>query len=246
MESKKEEIIDSFDIAPVLTKNQKILRAIVLNFLILLSLFHLYGCWYSVSIIRMPTKVMLMPTLYFLYMQNTNPKMRSKSYLYGIFLGWIGDTFLLGTNKIMIMLGIICFFSGHIFYIICMFRKIGKKEFELKTRIFLINFGICFLISIYQNKKHVKNWSVPPELYLFIYGYYGILCTINSVSWLMFFFNKNRFTLSVALGAVLFWFSDFYVARNMFDRSYTQGNFIVMLTYIIAQCLICYGLHRIQ
>ena len=76
--------------------------------------------------------------------------------------------------------------------------------------------------------------------------YLGMLGLINTFASMVFIIYRGRYAFSIMIGAMFFWYSDFRVTQLMFDKNFHGTNFEVMFTYIIAQSLICYGMHMIH
>ena len=76
----------------------------------------------------MLTKIFLMPFLSLIYYKATPKEKFSKSIFAAIIFGFLGDVILLGDNYIpLILLGIVFFFFGHLFYTINFIIETGLK-----------------------------------------------------------------------------------------------------------------------
>lgn len=210
--------------------------------------FHLYSCYVENDYIRFPTKMLLMPLLYLSYTYNTSKEKISKTYKIALILGWLGDCFLLTSNKQspLITMGVVSFFSGHLFFIISFMRRVGKEQFFSKIGSFIMIFSFCAVLSAFQFKVWLFAWTYEYGFHVHCVCYLGMLCAIASFAWMIFLMYLDFHSLCIGIGIIFFWFSDFNVVRVMFDKNSDGNNFLIMLTYLIAQSLICYGIHNIH
>ena len=103
--------------------------------------------------------------------------------------------------------------------------------------IIFISFILIWLYNNYMKEGLIKgHFIIPGVIYLFILG----LLNLSSSFYLCVSFNKKALTL--VLGTLLFFISDFTLARSLFYEAYKYYTFIIMSTYIAAQTLITYSL----
>ena len=219
-------------------------KSLWINSYILIIIIHLYACFYHFENIRIYTKVLLMPFLLKIYINSTTEENRSKFVSIGLLLGFFGDTFLIFSEHSLLFLiyGLICFLSGHLCYIIEMIKRI-------KTKNFIKNFWIFFLLIIFisfniiwQYTYYLKDGLIRGKMIIPGFLYMLILGSLNlfSLFYMICYFEKRK--LLLVLGTLLFWISDFTLARDLFYESNIYYPFIIMSTYISAQTLITYGL----
>ena len=219
-------------------------KSLWINSYILIIIIHLYACLYQIENIRMYTKVLLMPFLLKIYKNSTTEDNRSNLISIGLFFGFIGDTLLIFSDNSLLFLisGLISFLAGHVCYIIEMIKRTKKKNFIKKFWILLlliifISFNIFWQYKYYLRDGLIRGKMIVPGLiYLLILG----LLNLFSFFYMICYFEKRK--LLLVLGTLLFWVSDFTLARSLFYESNIYSSFIVMSTYISAQTLITYGL----
>ena len=225
-------------------KNNLFYKSLWINSYILIIIIHLYACLYQIENIRMYTKVLLMPFLLKIYKNSTTEDNRSNLISIGLFFGFIGDTLLIFSDNSLLFLisGLISFLAGHVCYIIEMIKRTKKKNFIKKFWILLlliifISFNIFWQYKYYLRDGLIRGKMIVPGLiYLLILG----LLNLFSFFYMICYFEKRK--LLLVLGTLLFWVSDFTLARSLFYESNIYSSFIVMSTYISAQTLITYGL----
>jgi uncharacterized membrane protein YhhN len=229
-----------------LSKSKNFIAFYLINFYIIIILIHLYSCFYHIEILRRPTKIFLIPTLILIYHQITSFKNYSKYILNGLLFGFTGDAFLLcDTNSSLLIIGILSFLIGHCLYISLYIREIGKKNFIKKNKIFVI---LCFfnLIIAYFVFLGIKEGISKRGIFHEATFYLFILDIESSLSSFYLFIKKDKWSLINCLGTYFFWFSDFILIRELFynDKYKYYLNFVVMLTYIIAQTFITIGMSQ--
>ncbi len=74
---------------------------------------------------------------------------------------------------------------------------------------------------------------IPVIIYGIVISTFGIVATLNYIS------NKTKANLWLFFGALFFIVSDSILAINKFYNPKEIFDFLIMLTYIIAQFLIC-------
>ena len=100
-----------------------------------------------------------------------------------------------------------------------------------------ISFNIIWQYTYYLKDGLIRGkMIVPGFLYMLILGSLNLF----SLFYMICYFEKRK--LLLVLGTLLFWISDFTLARDLFYESNIYYPFIIMSTYISAQTLITYGL----
>lgn len=207
-------------------------------------IIHLSSCIYPNKKIRATSKIFLMPLLFKVYLSLTEKESQSKTIILGLLFGAIGDAFLLtDDNFILIILGLVSFLIGHIFYIISFTRRIGTKDFKKNIFLFLIFLSFFLINCYYQCQHYIINWLKGSGYEVAGLIYIVMLGLINTFSWTLFFVKKNYYSFLICMGTALFWYSDFLIAKKMFyDKNIYLGDFIIMSTYISAQACISIGM----
>ena len=203
-------------------------------FLAVLAIVHLISCWRGDDDLRKPTKVALMPVVALAYLAfSCTP---SLWVVAGLLFGCLGDLFLLWPlKKKFFVLGTSSFFLGHVCYLIFIYThyviRVGWVWIVVISAVYAA--GAAF---VYANSRR----SIPRALSL---AYMLMLCVL-SVSLILplltaFWWGK----LVAFFGATFFLASDGALCDMLFVKKAepTKQNFVVMLTYILAQTLLAVG-----
>lgn len=87
------------------------------------------------------------------------------------------------------------------------------------------------LLSVLKN--HLGELLIPVIIYGIVISVFGIVATLNYIT------NKSKANLWLFFGALFFIASDSMLAINKFYQPKEIYAVLIMLTYIIAQFLIC-------
>lgn len=150
-------------------------------------------------------------------------------------LGMSGDIFLISSEFIAFAIGLVCFLVGHIFYCI----NFGGRSWKgLKPAQWVIAIIIMaaatagLLIGIGVKGTFLVPFAVYGMMLMFLIwsGLAGILSMPKKATWII-----------LTIGALLFAFSDSLIAIQTFNGPSTFLEFLVMVTYVVAQCLLAWG-----
>ena len=209
----------------------------IINFII-----QSYCCAYSITPIRIISKIFIMPLLFLIYISLTDKKKRSKLLMYGIIFGWFGDIFMLApSSSPLIICGILSFLIGHLCYIIKTMKnssmKVYQKNIHYIFLVLILYSYISFFILNYVKEGFIKGKIlIPGIIYLAIIGIFNASSLFNLIT------NFNISNFQICIGSMLFWTSDFILIRMMFYELLYYYHFIVMTTYMLAQTLIVIGM----
>jgi uncharacterized membrane protein YhhN len=152
-------------------------------------------------------------------------------FVSALFFSFWGDLFLL-LKADFFMFGLVSFLMAHIFYIKISAGYLKKINFiKIITAFlpFIIVFGgVIFLIS-----AHLEEMLFP----VIVYGV--IICTFGTLTLLNYLQEKSTENLWLFLGALFFILSDSLLAINKFYQASEIYSISIMITYIVAQFLIC-------
>ena len=201
-------------------------------------------------------KPMLMPLLALAFWQESIPKHPFKMILLvALFFSWIGDVTLLfqSHSPYYFILGLCAFLTVHVLYIWAMRPGL---EYSLANRLrrivtlFAILVLTILLVFYFEHEGNeaysgVVRYAVP--LYSSVLALM-VLAAAHQGS------GSERYSILIFSGALLFMFSDLFIALRAFSNalaflsaSITSG--IIMATYILAQFLIIRGMvsyhHRV-
>ena len=154
-----------------------------------------------------------------------------------------GDIFLMYGAFPLFMAGLACFLTGHIFYA-AIFMKKGVFEnirpgwyIIASIMVILIPVSVVNIIGFEGPIKYAVLVYAIVLLYVTLCGLAGALNKRSGVSepayWLVF------------AGGLIFLSSDFLVAwRSLLGHGFPHMGLVIMVTYILAECLIVTGIVR--
>ena len=208
-------------------KNQaKIISASV--FFLLIILLQLSGILFN-DVLAFFTKPFITISLVVLYLSSV--KKANFWYVSALFFSFWGDTFLLFKQEFFLF-GLVSFLIAHILYIKISanyLTKIPPSKIVFSSVPFIVAFGgVIYLI----------NNSLGAMLFpVIIYGI--IISTFGTITLINYLREKNTDNLWLLLGAIIFIVSDSILAINKFHESKEIYGISIMITYIVAQYLIC-------
>ena len=175
-------------------------------------------------------KPMLMITLFWYYYSNT--KTMNKFFVLGLFFSFLGDVLLLGTGETYFIFGLLFFLIAHVFYIIMVLKILQKtkpKEFVIAS----IPFLLLFLVLINVLYAGLGSMKIPVIVYAMTISFFGI------VSLILYLQTKTKTSLLLVVGVLIFISSDTVLALNLFYEKQSLYPLLIMMTYVLAQYLIC-------
>lgn len=151
--------------------------------------------------------------------------------------GLLGDIFLIWPkNKILFFLGIISFFINHILYIV-LFSMLLSYTPPVWSIIALCALGILFPFVGYRILyQYTGTLTIPGLIYfysLFMECLFAVLLLNDS---------KSIFAVMIFIGNLFFIGSDTTLTISNFMVNFKRKDFYIMITYLIAQSLIAFGL----
>jgi uncharacterized membrane protein YhhN len=146
-----------------------------------------------------------------------------------------GDVFLALPQEKMFLCGLVSFLLGHVFYVIAFF---SVTELSLWT---WTGLGICLVLSggIYLwLRPHLGSMNLPVLFYVIVITVMVVgACTV---------LGDSRLALSGRLllfwGAVSFYFSDVFVARDRFLKPEFLNRLIGLPLYYFGQFLLAFSI----
>ena len=156
-------------------------------------------------------------------------------------LGCAGDILLIPSGMIPFATGLVCFLVGHIFYV-SIFGKLSWKGLKAKHWILILAVMALAVAGLLIGIGVKGVFLVPFAIYglmlmfLIFSGLAGVIrkCANPATWWI------------ITVGAVLFAFSDSLIAVQTFNSASVFLEFLVMLTYLAAQCLLAWGALRLN
>lgn len=150
-------------------------------------------------------------------------------------LGCAGDIFLISSDLIAFAIGLVCFLVGHVFYCINFGGRSwkGLKPSQWVIAVIVMALAVAGLLAAIGVKgTFLVPFAVYGMMLMFLIwsGLAGVLREKNKAPWVI-----------ITVGAVLFAFSDSLIAVQQFGVASTTLEFLVMVTYVSAQCLLAWG-----
>lgn len=206
-----------------------------------LSLIHLFFCYFEMRVLRMITKPLILLSLSVFYAFHAKPV--DPMVLIALICGLVGDVFLMLDDRFFLP-GAFSFTVGHGFYIyaICARMQGDLKQHIITAAIALTAYIVIVGMSSAKLEKHVENKSFKALMPTYL----GIVAIVNVLAWVNLISRiasgEGAFYASlILLGSMFFLTSDTILARAMFIKDVKRHNFPVMITYISAQALLCFG-----
>jgi uncharacterized membrane protein YhhN len=154
--------------------------------------------------------------------------------LMGLLFCLIGDVCLALPQKKAFMAGLVAFLVGHVFYIFS-FLSLTQIYYWISAWLFII-FCISALIFIWL-RPHLNSMLIPVLFYILV------ITVMASGAWAVFW--KSSFQISgklfILLGALCFYLSDVFVARNKFVREEYRNRLLGLPLYYAGQFLFAFS-----
>jgi uncharacterized membrane protein YhhN len=205
---------------------------------LLLCIVHLTACLKKLDNVRRLTKPFLLLLLSFWYLSFA--KEPRVLIFTALILGMIGDIFLLFTEKPALMKGGMAAFGlGHICYAAAFIKDTVRFD-PVIIAIIAVVYVVSAAFLFRSFRKYMPKEMLPPS------ALYIILISVMSASALVRFVSAPSVgSFLPALGSWLFVVSDTLLTSMLFKAGTKQGNYSVMLTYLLAQALIAFGMANI-
>jgi uncharacterized membrane protein YhhN len=197
---------------------------------VLFCLIDFIGIYLEKQIMINFAKPMLMISLFWYYYSNT--KTMNKHFVLGLFFSFLGDVLLIGSGEIYFILGLLFFLIAHVFYIIMLLKILQKTR--LKNFIIAgIPFLLLFLVLINVLYDGLGTMKIPVIVYAMTISFFGV------VSLLLYIQTQTKISLLLLFGVLIFIASDTILALNLFYEKLSFYPILIMMTYVLAQYLIC-------
>ena len=160
------------------------------------------------------------------------------SYYYLILIGLIfclgGDVFLALPQARMFLLGLVSFLIGHVFYVFSFF---GVADIGQWTWIGCLTGLIISSVVFIWLRDHLGTMMLPVVVYIVVIT--GMLVGAWTVLGDAKLNMEGR--VLVFIGAMSFYFSDLFVARDRFLKSDFSNRLIGLPTYYLGQFLLAFS-----
>ncbi len=156
-----------------------------------------------------------------------------------LFFSLAGDIALMFNEQAAFLIGMGSFALAHIFYIIWYLRL--RSGLNLKALLLGVTISALalYLLEYYT--------SIPTDLSIAVYIYFALI-SLHMIFSLMAFAQKT-ITPYPIVGILFFVFSDWWIAWSKFGDALEEqwhNRLVIMLSYAIAQALICIGIIQLQ
>ena len=193
----------------------------------------LTGLLLDLTPLYIAAKTLLMPALLLYFAALTKAYSSWRIYVVmALLFSWAGDVFLISSD--WFIAGLVAFLIAHVFYIIA-YHKTGAASGELRT-LDILKFAVYGVALIWLIYPGLGDLLIPVLIYALVLLGMGVWA------------HKRRGATSivsfrlVAVGAILFAFSDGLIAVNKFAYTIPAERMLVMSIYMAAQYLIVQGL----
>ena len=196
----------------------------------LFCLIDFFGIYLDKQMMVNFAKPMLMITLFWYYYSNA--KKLNKYFVLGLFFSFLGDILLLGTGEMYFVFGLLFFLIAHVFYIIMVLKIIQitkPKEFIIAG----VPFLLLFLVLMNVLYAGLGVMKIPVIIYAVTISFFGI------VSLILYLQAKTKISMLLLVGVLTFITSDTILALNLFYKKQSFYPLLIMMTYVLAQYLIC-------
>ena len=192
------------------------------------SFLEITGVVLNNSMLQLIFKPLIMPSLILAYYLSSES--RNKWYIVAMFFSFLGDVLLLDKSN-MFLFGIAAFLITQLVYVFIISKELPLSDWITRL-IASIPFLIFFIVLINVLKPGLGEFLIP----VVIYG--AAISIFGTVSLLNYMLRKDKLSLTLLLGAVLFILSDSMIALNKFYEAAPLYGIAIMVTYILAQYLI--------
>ena len=205
-------------------------RKLILGLFVLAVALDIVGIITGNQLMRFIFKPLIMLILMWYYSVIIEPE--NKLYLAVLFFSFLGDVFLLFNSQTNFMLGLASFLIAHVLLIKIVIGVL-KKSTTIQKIIAIIPFAILFFGLVFLLKDNLGGLLIPVVIYASLITIFGILSLLNYLT------EKTIPNLLLIGGATFFIISDSTLAINKFYQSESYFPVFIMITYVLAQYLIC-------
>jgi uncharacterized membrane protein YhhN len=196
---------------------------------VIISLLDILGLLIHVSLLELIAKPFIIISLMAIYLSSV--KNKNYWFLAALFFSFLGDVFLLDNND-MFLFGIAAFLITQLLYIKIIIGYLNNSSKSQKLQA-ILPFAIYFVLLIYLLIDNLGEYLIPVLVYGLTISVFGIVSLLNYI------INKSQSSKLLLFGALLFIASDSMIAFDRFYESKGIYSVLIMITYILAQYLIC-------
>ncbi len=193
------------------------------------AMVDIYAVITNHKILEIIFKPLLMTTLVIVYLVSV--KKPNFWLVSALFFSFWGDVLLLFKEQFFVF-GLASFLLAHVLYIKItagFLNKISPKKILIGS----IPFVVFLLVLLNLIKNNLGEMLIPVVVYGIVISTFGAVALLNYMA------KKSTENLWLFLGAIIFIASDSMIALNRFYESQEIYSVSIMVTYIVAQYLIC-------
>lgn len=211
-----------------MTKQIRIIIATTLFFIAAIA--DVWGIITANETLQTVAKPMLLTLLALVYLVSV--KKPIFWYVFGMFLCFVGDVLLMFDGANFFMFGLSAFLLAHVVFI-KVTSNFLQRDLTVKMISSAFPFVIFFGVLMFLIYPNLGEMLVPVAIY-------GItISTFGSVTLLNYRSEKSTENLWLFIGAIIFILSDSLIALDKFYQPNEIYGATIMITYILAQFLIC-------
>ena len=147
----------------------------------------------------------------------------------------MGDILLIFEGRPFFILGLLSFLLAHVLFVLIFRSRAGTIKLDFYTvvcSLFILSYYFFFMKFLCP---HLGAMRIPVLAYAFV---------ISGMLWmaLQLLRSTSSFRWHIVLGALFFVVSDSLLSIQLFYSSFELAHFYVMLTYLLAQFLLVFGI----
>jgi uncharacterized membrane protein YhhN len=202
--------------------------------IILLFIGYLVLVFFEQEFIASYIKPLLVPVLLLSFYASV--KQRGNYKIIGaLVFSTMGDILLIFEGRPFFILGLLSFLLAHVLYVLIFRSRAGTIKLDFYSALcslVIIAYYFFFMKFLWP---HLGAMRIPVLAYAFV---------ISGMLWmaLQLLRSTSSFRWHIVLGAMLFVVSDSVLSIQLFYSSFEFAHFYVMLTYLLAQLLLVYGI----
>ncbi|MFA6224073.1 MAG: lysoplasmalogenase [Desulfomonilaceae bacterium] len=152
----------------------------------------------------------------------------------GLILGLVGDICLALPGNMPFRFGLVAFLGGHVFYILAFAQQTQRTDWFHSVNFLILAFSGYVLWWLYP---HLGSMLIPVVCYILI------ISVMVSGAWAVFRnpYTNRIFAWSILSGALLFYVSDIFVARNRFIDPDFLNRLVGLPLYYIGQFILAFS-----
>ncbi|MEN8856858.1 MAG: lysoplasmalogenase [Flavobacteriaceae bacterium] len=208
-------------------KATKIITASI--FFLLVSVADIYAIVDGNQEIEMIAKPLITTSLVILYLLSVSKP--NFWYVSALLFAFWGDVLLLFPDQFFVF-GLASFLLAHVLLITVSSRFLQQVS-KLRILVHSLPFVVILAVLLYLIYPNLEELLIPVIIYGIVISVFGV------VAFLVYTNDKSIANSWLFLGALIFILSDSILAINKFSQSSEFLGIAIMITYIIAQYLIC-------